>query len=307
MFNEGESLQWQTREGDDKSLVNRPVVFRGNVRDGNCDVQFGLTPDGSGRPRLYRVPVSELHRPSGPDRPDWYVPVQTPRPAPPPTESELATKLTASRSALKAAITKRQRQREAVANATVLADHASRNLTTATAALRQFAGIDERAVDAAVAAIRFPGNGNGHDHVAQLAYRDEARHAVDVAQSAYDRLAAELATARAALGEADGLVRRGAAAVVGAVLEIACEELREMETDALRFRNELVAASQWWPDAGIGALHLAPSAQQVLASPVRHEEILGKALLNNEAAAGPWKDLYNRLVEGDAEAELRSC
>lgn len=290
-FRPGDSVQWTTREGG--TLTNRSVKIE-RLDGDHAVVTFGLRSDGTGEPRRFNAPLDELSPPPRPAGPPPFLPgwAETPRPPDPPSANALNAKLAERRAALRAAHQRAKQAREAVDAARDVADRARRELDAARAALAAMNLADAEAAADYEAAIRrgeAPTYRNGHD-------RDGTRHRVEVAQLAADKFDAELREAQTMFGERLDEVRRAAASVVAAILNREAEQLRQLEQQAAKFRGELLAASQWWPDASLGPLKLGPAAATVLSNPAPQPRA--------SAGIGDWKGLFDRLVRGETDADF---
>jgi hypothetical protein len=255
-----------------------------------------------GADRLERVPLDELSRPTPSPRP-WFLPeaIKPAAPAPPPTPQALSAKLADRRAALSAALEKYDAATDAVEAAQQLADRAAAVLDDANRTLRRFVDMDRDAADTLVARLR-QGVSGFEDDTARRADHERAKREADTAAAAHDRLAGELATTRQAANEADLAVCR-AAAVVAAIIERDVEALRAVESAAAVQRAKLKAGCETWLPIGAkpGPPPVHPIAAGYVVAPYRGPQDYPGASSDRQR---PFVTLFDRLIAGDAEAEI---
>lgn len=298
-FRAGETLEWVRIEGDVRT--RRQVRFLERYGDDEAIVGFGQSSDG--QLARYAAPLRELSRPKPPDG-LWFLPNgrwEPPTPPVPPTPEQLSANLTQRREALRIAHARERQAQDVVRAAKELSDRAERACIAARAELAGASAADQQAADEFEAALRA---GKAPQPVRNGRDRNEIEHKVSRAETAFDRFNQELATSNSRLGEALDAVRRAAADVMAALLERECESLRALEAEAARHRAELVAVASWWPDA-TKALQLGAAAAALLAAPIDYSETPLVRMTSNETRIGPWKAVYDRLVQGDAEADFK--
>ena len=113
----------------------------------------------------------------------------------------------------------------------------------------------------------------------------------------------ESAAANATLNDALAAVRKTALQVVAALADRECEALRQSEERVLQRRAELLAVASWWPDAATGPIPLSRAAAAALEAPPDYERC--RFLSSREEATAPYKELLDRLVQGDARADFK--
>jgi len=312
-FSAGESLQWSHRESNGMLSI-RPVRFHRADNGSSATVEFGLLADGTGRPRLFSgVPLSELPRPGPAPRPSWVAPPLRVRAARSPATTEsIAERLAAHREDLREAQQRACETHDALMRAADLADQANGLLGDAQRVLRNFAEMDRQAADALVDRLR---NGSGdHNPVTEAdtawGLRDRAKRDRDAFQAAHRQLAAELVQARARNIDAINAVKTAAAAVVAAVVEQRADQLQRMEAEAGRLRAELRAALELRVEApALGPLPVAHDIAGFISSDPQ-PEALPLGLEQRQAIIGqrqqPYDELLDRLVGGDADADLEA-
>lgn len=293
-YSPGEALTLTTQEGG--FSTKRGVEFL-SVSNGGTSA----TVRWAGQ--THNVSLTELSRPQAPTHPPhmaaWLTP---PKPPTPPTEDQLDERLAAARQALADRHKRVRDTQTAVDAARVIVDRASKELSTAQAALRSYDAHARSEQIALEEALRLgkptPSASNGHD----------ARHYVqirtDQAQQALTKFQSELATQMAAMNEALAATRKAAAEVVSLLTQQAVEGLRALETQAAVARAELLAvASHWFAGAELGPLRLPPVTASYLEAAPHWGDQPAVRLGGSEARTRPWKDVYSRLLD-DPEADF---
>ncbi len=294
-YSPGEALTLTTQEGG--FPTKRAVEFLGISNGGQqAQVKFGRD--------TFNVPLDQLSRIEPPKSPPnmsaWLT---VPKPPQPPSQDQLDERLTAARQALARSHQRVRDVQAAVDAARVIVDRASKELSTAQAALRSYDAHARSEQIALEEALRLgkptPTRANGHD----------ARHYVqirtDQASQALTRFQGELATQMAAMNEALAATRKAAAEVVSLLTQQAVEGLRALETQAATVRAELLAvASHWFAGAELGPLKLPPVTASYLEAAPHWQDQPAVRLGGSEARTRPWKDLFAKLVNGDVQADF---
>jgi hypothetical protein len=295
-FLPGEPLRWSARANPSSGLEIRTVRFVRKIGT-EADVAFGLRSDGSGEPNVFRARLAELHRIPPPPEPAF-------KPAPARSNKISAPSpeyIARHRAAVAAAIAHLAEARDTVMSAHEIADRARAEVEAAHAALAELNLHREQTAEVAVAALRAgrtPTYANGHD-------RGAVEHRVGVAEAALDAFDRELATANAALREAEAAVRSAALRVVSAIADREGAALAEMEDEAARRRAELRAVDAWLTGTqrnriSTGLATLLANPPGTVAEPVGYEFRQSAA----EYRTAGWRDLLDRLTGGDPDADL---
>jgi hypothetical protein len=121
-------------------------------------------------------------------------------------------------------------------------------------------------------------------------------------ETAANRFQSELAEATTNLNAAFAAVRKAPLQVVAALIDRDCEQLRQLEDYAVRFRAHLLAVAGWWPDTG-GPIPLARSSAVLLETPPDHDR--ARILTNTTQATAPFIAVLDELVQGNADADFR--
>lgn len=154
--------------------------------------------------------------------------------------------------------------------------------------------VAQAAIDAAAAKLNRSGGG-----------ADVRTGSDDAAQATEDRLAWELATAKAALAEAQIRLRKAAADVLAAILEREAENLHALEIEAARRRAELFAAVRRGDRTGAGPRKIPPVAGTVLEYPIQYLDA-PEIRFGAAERSSPWRTIYTALIIGNPDADLDS-
>lgn len=180
--------------------------------------------------------------------------------------------------------------------------------TTSPACSAHFIDQDRLATEHLTNALR-SGRDDADTPAVGTALRDAAVRRATAAEAAEKRLAAELAEARVRATDVDRRVRTAAHAVVVAVAEREGDALRAIEAEAARRRASLDALLHFWPVPAAGdrpgpLTVSAPLAGLIANPPARIDDppMMRASLI--ESRQTPWRDLYERLIGGDADAGL---
>jgi hypothetical protein len=146
---------------------------------------------------------------------------------------------------------------------------------------------------------------------ANPADRDAAKRRESAARTAAEKLTAELAEARGRALDIDRTLRAAARAVLAGIAEREGDALAALEAEAAQRRAELIALAHFWSPATPGdppaSLTLSGSLAKLLSNPpgqVDDPPMMRQSLV--EGRQRPWRDLYDRLTGGDADADLIS-
>ena len=242
--------------------------------------------------------LTELSRP-GP-------PALDPRYTPPPVRKPqrlsldaLQQRLKDARTKLRAAHHQAAQARQGVAAAKALAERAATELASAQADLRALQlhhAEAEREVERCLREGRAPAMTlNGIDRTTAVAR-------VEATEKAAAKFNAELAEAQRRLGEANASVNAAAARCIAEMIGLATHHLAVIESIAARTRSELTACAALRVN-GTDLLRLDPATADYIAAPPAHYSEHPDARVSPETWQRNWRQVYQRLVDGDADAQ----
>jgi len=285
-FREGELVEWvepgrlpaQRKPSAGVANTIRLVRFEAPIDNEQARVVFGG--------EALTAPLNELRRPA---------PAPLALKTPAYTQPDRVA-LAAVRQRLLQALDNARQANAAMSAAAAAADRASTTLADARAELARFADHDRAAADRLVDALRSgtPDASHGPDNPAD---REAARRRCDAAERAAAKLTAELAEARAAATDADQRVRAAVRAVVVGIAEREGDLLIRLEAEVANCRAALRALAGYRP--------LVPGSMPTeIALPAHVLGLLTPTPPPGYATEAPWRDLYERLAAGDADADL---
>jgi hypothetical protein len=297
-FEPGADLIWVNRAGGPgATLTRRSVKFISLNGSDEAIVAWGMTPANA--PQHHVVKLAELSHPQRP-APAWgAAPAEQPeyRPPPPPSLSE-------RRDALRRAHEAAADARDAVLAATATADRARVECDAARAGLAELTLRDSADLELLEAALR--AGKSPELETPRLFDVGAAQRRVTLTEAALVRFDSELNQANTDLEAALSSVRRAAAAVLTSLLDREAVELQRIEAEAMRRRAELVSAARRHPSGQLVPLQLAAPAAALLSNPPSFEEPPGWDRAGEAARTAKWRNVYDRLVQGEAGADFAS-
>jgi hypothetical protein len=293
-YQQGMALQWITQEGG--FPAKRMVEFHHSVTDDTAVVTFGQ--------KQYTVRTAELSKPEPPSHPWWLpAPFVVKPPPTPASESQLAERLADARAALSQAHQHVIDIQQRLEDAKAVALRAAKELNTALAALNVY-DLHQKANQHALETALRTGNAipplkNGVDRH----YLTDQTTRAETAKAKFD---AELAACNSSLTEALETVRSRANEVISLLVQQDVECLRRLETQAAISRAQLLAvASHWFAGAGSGPIKLPPATSQYLELQPAFNDVPEVRRGGPEGRVRPYREIFDRLVQGDIEADFR--
>jgi hypothetical protein len=280
--------------------AQRPVEFVDyNPGGESATVIFGYN---RSQPKHFSVPLSELRRTPAPE-PVWFLPggaITIPAPPKPLTTTQITQRLDRAREVLQAAHATAKQEREAKQATGELVERTSKEHEAARAALLTLdAHLKSEALklEQALRANETPAptESNGQD-------RGYVVSRVAMTESALQKFQQEDQAAQGRLNDALAAITTAALEVVTLLLERDCEKLREAEEIILQYRADLLRITQWWP-AGVshGPIKVSEASARLLTNPPDYDRV---RLMSSDRVIEPWKDVLDKLVEGDVDAEF---
>jgi hypothetical protein len=297
-YRENELLEWWSID-QGQTRTKRIVSYIGPNGKDRAIVGFGFSPEG--QIRRHDVSLRELRRIPTPNQPPLYH-LDYPRPytAPqPPSTQQLAGQLTRARQALAEAHADVGTASDAVAEAAELCDRARKEHNAATGQLLQLQAVLDTERIKLERSIRQgetppPPQSPGLDRAA-IVQRVAATEAIVA------KLAKEHQDAEARLREANTVVRQCSLRILSLRFDGECEQLRQLQETLLRKRADLLQVSMFYPSASDGPLKISEASAILLTAPIDTDRCKH---MSNIGVQQPWRDLLERLIGGDHEADL---